>query len=52
MFIDNFKKNYQNNMDYIIIIKSNYAEGSFLEIKDSFESMIYKMKKGFNKETK
>ena len=50
--IDNYKKNYQKNMDYIIIIKSNYAEGSFLEIKESFENMIFKMNKGFNKETK
>lgn len=52
MIIDNYKKNYQKNMDYIIIIKSNYAEGSFLEIKESFENMIFKMNKGFNKETK
>mgnify|MGYP003462942185 CR=1 FL=1 len=52
MIIDNYKKNYQKNMDYIIIIKSNYAEGSFLEIKESFESIIFKMNKGFNKETK
>lgn len=52
MIIDNYKKNYQNDMDYIIIIKSNYVEGSFLEIKNSFEEIIYKMNRSNNKEKK
>lgn len=43
MIIDNYKKNYQNNLDYIIIIKSNYVNGSFLDIKKSFEDTIDKI---------
>lgn len=52
MIIDNYKKNYQKSMDYIIIIKSNYVDGSFLEIKKSFEDIIDKMNKNNNKEQK
>lgn len=52
MIIDNYKKNYQKNMDYIIIIKSNYVNGSFLEIKNSFEDTIDKMNRSNNKEKK
>ena len=43
MIIDNYKKNYQNGMDYIIIIKSNYTNADFSEIKLSFESVINKL---------
>ena len=45
MIIDNYKKNYQSGMDYIIIIKSNFIEGSFLDIKNSFETTINKINK-------
>lgn len=52
MIIDNYKKNYQNGMDYIIIIKSNYVEGAFLDIKNAFEDIINKMNRNNNKEIK
>ena len=43
MIIDNYKKNYQNGMDYIIIIRSNYTNAVFSEIKMSFENTINKI---------
>lgn len=43
MIIDNYKKNYQNGMDYIIIIRSNYTNADFSEIKMSFENIINKI---------
>ena len=43
MIIDNYKKNYQNGMDYIIIIRSNYTNAVFSEIKISFENTINKI---------
>jgi len=52
MIIDNYKKNYQKDMDYIIIIKSNYVNSSFLDIKKSFEEVIYKMNRNIDKEKK
>ena len=48
MIIDNYKKNYQNGMDYIIIIRSNYTNAVFSEIKMSFENTINKINR--NKE--
>ena len=48
MIIDNYKKNYQKGMDYIIIIRSNYIDALFSEIEMSFENTINKIKK--NKE--
>ena len=39
----NYKKNYQNGMDYIIIIRSNYTNAVFSEIKISFENTINKI---------
>ncbi|MBQ7105343.1 MAG: ribonuclease P protein component [Bacilli bacterium] len=51
MIIDNYKKNYQIGMDYIIIIRSNYVEGAFLDIKNAFEDIINKINRS-NKENK
>ena len=48
MIIDNYKKNYQNGMDYIIIIRSNYTNAVFSEVKISFENTINKINR--NKE--
>ena len=50
MIIDNYKKNYQNGMDYIIIIRNGYIKADFLEIKNSFENIIYKINRSCNKE--
>ena len=52
MIIDNYKKNYQNDMDYIIIIRNGYINGNYLEIKDSFENIINKINRSNNKEKK
>lgn len=43
MIIDNYKKHYQNDKDYIIIIRSNYINADFFEIKMSFENIIDKI---------
>ena len=48
MIIDDYKKYYQNNMDYIIIIKYSYISGSFNEIKMAFENIIDKMNRNIN----
>lgn len=52
MIIDNYKKNYQNGIDYIIIIRNGYIGGSFSDIKNSFENIINKINKSNNKEKK
>ena len=52
MIIDNYKKNYQNGMDYIIIIRNGYMNGDYHEIEKSFENIIYKMNRSNNKEKK
>ena len=38
--IDDNKKNYQKNLDYIIIVKNGFLDYSFQDIKDSYESII------------
>jgi len=43
MIIDNYKKNYQNGKDYIIIIRSNYTNAIFSEIQLAFENIIGKI---------
>lgn len=50
MIIDNYKKNYQNGMDYIIIIRSNFPNLEYLNIINSFESIINNMNRSKNKE--
>lgn len=52
MIIDNYKKNYQNGIDYIIIIKYSYISASFDQIKRDFENIINKMNKNLNNEEK
>ncbi len=43
--IDNHKKLYANNLDYIIIIRKNCLDLSFAEIEESFVSLVSKIKK-------
>lgn len=50
MIIDNYKKNYQNGLDYIIIIRSNFPSLEYLKIKESFENIINVINKTKNKE--
>jgi len=45
MIIDNYKKNYQNGIDYIIIIRSNFPNLEYFEIKNSFENVINNINK-------
>ncbi len=52
MIIDDYKKNYQNGLDYIIIIKCSYISETFSEIKSSFENIIDKINKSMNNEEK
>lgn len=44
--IDNNKNFYQNNQDYIIIMKRSCLEASFNELENSFLDLINKLKKG------
>ncbi len=41
--IDASKKNYQKNLDYIIIVKNGFLDYSFQEIKDNYEVIIRKI---------
>lgn len=50
MIIDNYKKNYQNGKDYIIIIRSNFIDLEYSKIKSSFEDIINCINKSKNKE--
>ena len=43
--IDNNKKIYENNLDYIIILRKNCLNLNFLEMNDSFISLINNIKK-------
>lgn len=45
--IDKYKKNYQNGIDYIIIIKNGFIE---LDFKSKEEDFVYLLKKINNKE--
>ena len=47
--IDASKKNYQKNLDYIIIVKNGFLDYSFQEIKDNYEVIIRKIN-GWNYE--
>ena len=40
MIIDQYKKNYQKNLDYIIIVKNGFLDYSFQDIKNSYEKLI------------
>ena len=42
--IDNNKKYYQNNMDYIIILRKSSTDYSFEQLEDKFVSIITKIK--------
>lgn len=44
--IDNHKNFYQNNQDYIIIMKRSCLEASFAELENNFVDLINKLKKG------
>ena len=44
--IDNHKNFYQNNQDYIIIMKRSCLEASFQELENNFIDLINKVKKG------
>ena len=44
--IDNNKNFYQNNQDYIIIMKRSCLEASFEELENNFIDLINKVKKG------
>ena len=43
MIIDDNKKNYQKNLDYIIIVKNGFLEHTFNDIKDDYERLIEKI---------
>lgn len=44
--IDNNKKFYENNKDYIIIVRKNCLNASYSEINDSFKNIIEQCKRG------
>ncbi len=44
--IDNNKKIYENNKDYIIIVRKNCLNASYSEINDSFKNIIEQYKRG------
>ena len=44
--IDNHKNFYQNDQDYIIIMKRSCLEASFEELENNFIDLINKIKKG------
>lgn len=48
--IDNHKKLYANNLDYIIIVRKNCLNLSFKQMDESFVSLIEKIKKEENYE--
>ena len=50
--IDNHKNFYQNNQDYIIIMKRSCLEASFEELENGFIDLINKIKKGDINENK
>lgn len=41
--IDKYKKNYQNNFDYIIIIKDGFISSNFQNKESSYTSLIEKI---------
>lgn len=43
MIIDNYKKNYQNGKDYIIIVRNEYIGPSFAEINAKYMNIIDKI---------
>ncbi len=52
MIINDYKNNYQKNMDYIIIIRCNYVEATYSEIKTAFENAIDRVNKYMNNKEK
>ena len=44
--IDKYKKNYQNNLDYIIIIKNGYVDLDFESKEKDFVYLINKINEG------
>ncbi len=43
--IDDYKKYYQKNIDYIIIVKNGFLDYSYQDIKADFESNLRKINK-------
>ena len=43
--IDNYKNLYQNNLDYIIIMKRNCLESNYQELETSFLNIMKKIQK-------
>lgn len=44
--IDNYKNFYQNNQDYIIIMKRSCLEANYQELENNFIDIINKLNKG------
>lgn len=50
--IDNYKKNYVNQKDYIIILRRSAKDKSFQELESDFNNLMHKIRKDFCNEEK
>lgn len=50
--IDNYKKNYVNQKDYIIILRRSAVDKSFHELESDFNNLMHKIRKDFCNEKK